>query len=92
MYFYTKLIRCGKFVLNVYLKDYKEFSKKLNFLCIFALETVNFELVWFSESSLGEPLANVLSLVSLQLQHFTVFWVLDHSPVASKLLQAKKYS
>ncbi len=50
------------------------------------LKTVNLELVAFGKTRLGQPLTDILSLVALQLQDFTIFWVLHHSPVASKFL------
>lgn len=39
-----------------------------------------------SVTHLNEELADILALVSLQLDHFTILWVLNHCPIASKLL------
>lgn len=50
------------------------------------LKSVNFELIWFCETSFGQPLANVFSLISLQLQNFSVFGMLNDSSVASEFL------
>jgi hypothetical protein len=44
-------------------------------------------LVGFGEAGFGEPLTNVLALISLQLQHFSVLGVLHYCPVARKFLQ-----
>ena len=56
-----------------------------------ASKAVNLELVWLGKASLGQPLANVLTLVTLQLENLTVLWMLHHRSVASKLLH-KKYT
>ena len=50
-------------------------------------EPMHLQLVWLGQTRFGEPLADVLPLVSLQLQHLTVFWVFYHSPIAGKLLK-----
>lgn len=55
--------------------------------CDGSLETMNLQLVGLGKARLGKPLANVLALVALQLQHFAVLGVLDHCSIACKLLQ-----
>lgn len=50
-------------------------------------ETMDFKLFSLGKTCFGQPLANVLSLVSLQLEHLTVFWVLNNSAVACKFLE-----
>lgn len=52
------------------------------------LKPVNLELIWLCKSRLGQPLTNVFSLISLQLQNLSVLWMLDHCSVASELLLA----
>lgn len=51
------------------------------------LEAVNFQLVATYETCLDEPIANFCSLVSLELQNFAVFRMLDYSAIACKLLE-----
>ena len=53
------------------------------------LKTVDFELFWLSQSSLCQPLTDIFTLISLQLQYLTILWVLNHSSVASKFLTMK---
>jgi hypothetical protein len=48
---------------------------------------MNFELLRLSEASLGQPLADVLPLVTLELEHFTVLRMFNHSAIAGKLLK-----
>lgn len=55
------------------------------------LETMNFELLRLGQARLREPLANVLALVALQLQHLAVLRMLHHSAVARKFLEIAKY-
>ena len=50
------------------------------------LKSVDFELISLDESNLDHPVANMLSLVTLKLEYFTVFWVLYHCSIASKFL------
>ena len=38
------------------------------------------------KTHLNEELADILALVSLKLDHFTILWVLNHCPIAGKLL------
>lgn len=52
------------------------------------LETVHFQLIGLGQAGLSEPLTDVLALVTLQLQHFAVFGVLDHSAIAGELFLA----
>ena len=54
------------------------------------LEAVHLELLGLDESGLGEPVADLVPLVALQLQHLAVLGVLHHCAVASKLLQKKR--
>jgi len=49
-------------------------------------ETVHLDLFFPSEADLFEKLADVLSLVSLQLDDLSVLWVLYHRTVTRKLL------
>jgi len=50
------------------------------------LEAVDFELLLLGQVNLDEELADILALVSLKLDHFTILWVLNHCPIAGKLL------
>lgn len=50
------------------------------------LETMNFQLFFLDNANLQEELANVLPLVTLQLDNFTVFRMLNHSTITSKFL------
>lgn len=50
------------------------------------LEAVDFELLILGQVSISEEQADILALVTLQLDHFTILWVLDHCPVAGELL------
>ena len=52
------------------------------------LETVHFQLIGLGQTGLSEPLANVFTLIALQLQHFAVFGMLDYSAIAGKLFLA----
>lgn len=47
---------------------------------------MDFQLVVFGQSNLDEELADVLALVALQLNHFSILRVLDHSTIAGKFL------
>lgn len=59
-------------------------------MCISAdLEAVHLQLFWLDEFHPRQPLADVLALVSLQLQHLAVLWVLHNSSVTSELLLAR---
>lgn len=42
--------------------------------------------LWSKGTYIDEELADILALVSLQLDHFTILWVLNHCPIAGKLL------
>lgn len=53
------------------------------------LETVHLQLLRLGQSRLGQPLANVLTLVTLQLQHLTVFRVFHNGTVARKFLDKR---
>lgn len=50
------------------------------------LKTMDFQLVRFCQTWLSQPLAYILSLVPLQLQHLPVLRVLYYCPIAGKLL------
>lgn len=43
------------------------------------------------EAYLSQKLANVFTLVALQLNHLTILWMLNHSPIAGKFLWGKIY-
>jgi hypothetical protein len=55
-----------------------------------SLESVDFELVGFDETDPDHPVADVLALVALQLEHLAVLGVLYHGAIACKLLETKK--
>lgn len=38
----------------------------------------------------NEELADILTLISLKLDHFTILWVLNHCPIAGKLLLSSR--
>jgi hypothetical protein len=57
---------------------------------LFPLKSVNLELIRFCQSSFSQPLTDIFTLVTLQLQDFTIFWVLHHCAVAGKFLDLKK--
>jgi len=50
------------------------------------LEAVHLDLLWVDKANLGEELADVLPLITLQLQNLSVFRVLYNSSIACKLL------
>ena len=50
------------------------------------LEAVNLELLFLGDADARQILANIVTLVSLQLNDLTIFWVFDDGAVASKLL------
>lgn len=52
------------------------------------LEAVHLQLLGFNETRLREPLANILALVSLKLQHLAVLGMLHNRAVARELLLA----
>lgn len=45
--------------------------------------------IW-TNTYLNEELADILALVSLKLDHFTILWVLNHCPIAGKFLWRQK--
>lgn len=53
------------------------------------LEAVHFELVRLGQAAPCQPLADVLALIPLQLQHLSVLRVLNHGTIACKLLRTK---
>lgn len=50
------------------------------------LETMNFQLFFLDNANLQKELANVLPLVTLKLDNFTVFRMFNHSTITSKFL------
>lgn len=50
------------------------------------LEAVHLQLLRLGQTGLGQPLANVLALVTLQLQNLAVFRVFHNRAVARKFL------
>lgn len=50
------------------------------------LEAVHLQLLRLGQPGLGQPLANVLALVTLKLQHLAVLRVLHYRSVARKFL------
>ena len=50
------------------------------------LEAVNFELLFLGNADACQILANIVTLVSLELNDLAIFWMIDHGAVASKLL------
>lgn len=51
------------------------------------LEAVDLKLIRLDESHLGEPVANAMTLITLQLKHLSVFGMFDYSSVASEFLK-----
>lgn len=47
---------------------------------------MNLQLVVLSQSNLYQELADVLALVTLELDHFSIFWMLDDGTIAGKFL------
>ena len=56
------------------------------FRLFFDLKAVNFEAFFGGEPVVAEELRDVVPLVTLKLNDFAVFWMLDDGPVAGKLL------
>lgn len=54
--------------------------------CEQLLKAVDFELLLLGQLNIFEELADIPALVSLKLDHFTILWVLNHCPIAGKLL------
>lgn len=52
------------------------------------LETVHLQLIGLGNANFGQKLANVVALIALQLNHFTILGVIDHGAVTGKLLFA----
>lgn len=50
------------------------------------LEAVNFQLLRFRDPHFGQELHDVIPLIALQLNHFTILLVLHYRPVACELL------
>lgn len=51
------------------------------------LETVHLQLLSLGNANFSQKLANVVALIALQLNHFTILGVVDHSAVTGKLLK-----
>lgn len=47
---------------------------------------MDLQLVIFNKANLNEELTSILSLVSLKLDHLSVFWMFNNSTIASKFL------
>lgn len=47
---------------------------------------MNLQLVLLSQSNLYQELAYVLALVTLKLNYFSIFWMLNYSTIAGKFL------
>ena len=43
-----------------------------------------------SQTYLNQKRADILALVTLQLNHFPILWVLNHCPIAGKFLLTKQ--
>ena len=57
-----------------------------------SLETVDLELLGLDESALGEPVADLLTLVALELKDLSVLGVLHYGAIAGKLLENTRNS
>lgn len=68
------------------LTNYHRIWKIEFFLFGGCLKTVYFQLIRFRESIFGQPLAYILSLVALQLEHLPVLGMFDHRSVAGEFL------
>jgi len=55
---------------------------------VVSLETMDFELVLFDQSNLGQPAANLGALVALQLENLPVLGMLHYSTIAREFLFA----
>ena len=53
------------------------------------LKTVNLELILFGDTNFSQKETNVVALISLKLNDFTVFGMLHDGSVASKILKKK---
>lgn len=54
------------------------------------LETVHLQLIGLGNANFGQKLANVVALIALQLNHFTILGVIDHGAVTGKLLRREQ--
>lgn len=67
---------------------FAEFTKKMfDVVVALDLEAVDFQLILLHQSHLCQELADILSLVTLKLQDFSVLWMFNYSSVASEFLQ-----
>lgn len=93
------LLSREKFVVNrnklvnmvniyIYICVYVFICKTCLFLGI-SLEAVNFQLIRLRESHFSQPLADVFTLIALELKNFTILRMLNYSPIASKFLKRK---
>lgn len=55
-----------------------------------SLKTVNLQLLGLGDANLGQELADVVALVTLELNHLTIFGMIHHGAVASKVLHTQK--
>lgn len=53
-------------------------------------EAVDLELLGLDESALGEPVADLLTLVALELKNLSVLGVLHYGAIAGKLLENRR--
>lgn len=49
-------------------------------------EAVNFKLFLLSQVNFDQKGDNIFPLITLQLNHFTIFWVVNNSPITGELL------
>lgn len=52
------------------------------------LETVHFELILLGDANFGQKLTDVIALIALQLNDFTILGMINHSAVTGELLFA----
>ena len=55
------------------------------------LEAVDLELIGLGQAVLGEPVADFVPLIALQLQDLAILWVLYHGAVAGELLKGTRF-
>ena len=51
------------------------------------LEAVDFKLIGLRQSTFRQPLADIFSLITLELKNLTVLWMLNHCAIAGKFLK-----
>lgn len=57
-------------------------------ILLLRLESVHLELFWLGQVDFGEESADVVSLVTLQLNHFTIFRMIDYGTITGELFFA----